>query len=1056
MSTDKNKNGDKPRSKRLRNLALGLTATTVLAGGMFIEYHYSSLQAKFGRAVAEGRMGTTTLKTSDTLAPSAEGPYDERNGYTSGLEFRKNIEASGFTLESEHEYQERKIAGLTLSQIYKRKTQTGLQISDENNHLVFDARFPRKVYTTFDEIPPIVANSLLFVENRALMKEHPDTWNPAIEWPRFLNATLGYGLKKVGISYEHSGGSTLATQIEKFQHAPNGITGSGKDKLTQMFTASVRAYMDGGSTADSSRETIREYLNFMPLTAYPGAGEVIGFPEGMALWYDANFAEMNKLLQRPEKDLSEEEMKQAGKSYRQALSLVMAVKKPNAYLVKDRAELEERIDKFLPLMAAEGIISPRMRDAALASRLEFADPARLKAIVLPPREKTVDALQIELMQTLKTKGLYELRRLDMSATTTVDGQVSKDVQQILRSLADEETAKAAGITGFQLLKPEAVSNVVYAYTLYERMPDGTNVLRVQTDNFQGQLNLNEGTKLELGSTAKLRTLVSYLEAFSFLHEKFATKTPEELKSLPIHPDDNITKWAVNYFTDPATDKSLKALLEASLDRRYHGSPHEGFFTGGGVHRFENFEPEEDYVNYTVKEAFHLSVNLSFVRMMRDIVYFTETNKMGIDPNIFTDPESTQRREYLEKFADKEGTTFLWRAWAEQKDKTPEDVAALLADKGRGGATQVAVIHRSMFPNAPYEQFEKFMLENCEKCEEGKDYRKQYDAYAKDKFDLNDRAYLTNVHPLALWLASYKIEKPNATWKETVAASADARQETYEWLFNPRKFAGQNTRIRIILEQEAFQHIHKTWQDLGYSFSTMVPSYASALGSSGDTPASLATLSGIIQNNGLKQDAIKFRDIKLAQDTPYRQTFNVNAKPSKRVLPAELTELVRREMQGVVEEGTGRRIKGTVKLSDGRVLPIGGKTGTGDNRMQTYAKGGAVTSSDAKNRTGTFVYAIDDRFYGCITAYVDGPEAAKYKFTSGLAVQVLKNLLPAIQPVLDKSYGITPEMTAANKAAEAEKLAAAKAAKDAKAAKAKPAAKPAVKPVTVATPRPPLS
>ncbi len=38
-----------------------------------------------------------------------------------------------------------------------------------------------------------------------------------------------------------------------------------------------------------------------------------------------------------------------------------------------------------------------------------------------------------------------------------------------------------------------------------------NVLRVQTDNWNQPLNINQNTRLELGSTAKLRTLINYLE-----------------------------------------------------------------------------------------------------------------------------------------------------------------------------------------------------------------------------------------------------------------------------------------------------------------------------------------------------------------------------------------------------------------------------------------------------------------------------------------------------------------------------------------------------------------
>ena len=53
-----------------------------------------------------------------------------------------------------------------------------------------------------------------------------------------------------------------------------------------------------------------------------------------------------------------------------------------------------------------------------------------------------------------------------------------------------------------------------------------------------------------------------------------------------------------------------------------------------------------------------------------------------------------------------------------------------------------------------------------------------------------------------------------------------------------------------------------------------------------------------------------------------------------------------------------------------------------------------------DRTATFVFFIGDRFFGTITAYVPGADAANYHFTSGLAAQLLKSLAAEIQPLID--------------------------------------------------------
>jgi len=101
------------------------------------------------------------------------------------------------------------------------------------------------------------------------------------------------------------------------------------------------------------------------------------------------------------------------------------------------------------------------------------------------------------------------------------------------------------------------------------------------------------------------------------------------------------------------------------------------------------------------------------------------------------------------------------------------------------------------------------------------------------------------------------------------------------------------------------------------------------------------------------------------------------------------------MAEVVEQGTARRLSGAFKLSDGKTVTVGGKTGSGDNRFETFGRSGAVTSSRATNRTATFVFYVGERYFGVVTAYVQGREAENYSFTSSLPVTLMKIIAPAI-------------------------------------------------------------
>src|SRR5512132_1035627 len=98
----------------------------------------------------------------------------------------------------------------------------------------------------------------------------------------------------------------------------------------------------------------------------------------------------------------------------------------------------------------------------------------------------------------------------------------------------------------------------------------------------------------------------------------------------------------------------------------------------------------------------------------------------------------------------------------------------------------------------------------------------------------------------------------------MAASIDERQEVYSWLYKSQRKGVADNRIRIMAEGEAFERVHEAWARVGYPFSSLVPSYATAIVSSGDRPAALAALAGLILNDGVRQPTIRIEGIELAQ------------------------------------------------------------------------------------------------------------------------------------------------------------------------------------------------
>lgn len=143
--------------------------------------------------------------------------------------------------------------------------------------------------------------------------------------------------------------------------------------------------------------------------------------------------------------------------------------------------------------------------------------------------------------------------------------------------------------------------------------------------------------------------------------------------------------------------------------------------------------------------------------------------------------------------------------------------------------------------------------------------------------------------------------------------------------------------------------------------------------------------------------MRIDSLHFAADTPYDTHLSINPELGKRVLPSEVAAAMREALSQVVDGGTAKRVQGTFKMQDGSVLAMGGKTGTGDNRIESVGAGGRILSSRAINRTATFVFYIGDNHFGALTAFVPGRAAEGFRFTSALPVQVLKGMAPILTP-----------------------------------------------------------
>jgi hypothetical protein len=565
---------------------------------------------------------------------------------------------------------------------------------------------------------------------------------------------------------------------------------------------------------------------------------------------------------------------------------------------------------------------------------------------------------------------------------------------VLRRLADPGFVRSAGLIGDRLLGAGDPRAVAYSFVLYERTPRG-NALRIQVDNLERPFDLNLGARLELGSTAKLRTLVSYLQIVGALHADL-TDTAVADTARARTADDPITRWARDYMRSGA-DTSASAMLEAALQRRYPANPGETFFTGGGSHTFGNFDRAHDGQALTVLEGFRHSVNLVFVRLMRDVVRYHEQRVAGWSPGLLTDQDSAGRRAGLARYAGAEGRAAVERAARRHRGLPADSSVALLAGRAATPLRYGRVL-RAVAPGITDTALRDALADRFPAFELAAGELRAIERAVPGSLGLADRAYVTSLEPLELWVVGQLRANPAATLADLQAAGAAARQDAFAWLFRSTASVrrAQDRAIRITLERDAFQDILAAWQRVGYPYENIVASFGTSIGSSGDRPGALAELVGIVIGGGVRRPPIRVEELRFGEGTPYEVVLRRDSLEGHRVLTPEVAAAARLALIDVVANGTASPLRGALPDT---ALTIGGKTGTGDNLVRTSAAGARPASVRTTSRTATFVFCIGDRFYGAATAYVEGAAAGEYAFTSGLPVRVVRLLLPDLAALI---------------------------------------------------------
>src|SRR4030095_11897709 len=186
---------------------------------------------------------------------------------------------------------------------------------------------------------------------------------------------ISYAGTKLGLPLRVEGGSTLATQLEKYRHSQNGRTGS------------LAAHI--------------QHITRAPRAPAPGYGEIHGLGDGLHAWFGLSLSDVSEALAAPKTTPAKVD------AYKHVLTLLCSVRAPSYYLVHNREALQARANSYANLLARTGAIDPDFAERVRAAQVGFVSrPATSERFIA--QQKTSTVVRTNLMGTLGIAGFYDL------------------------------------------------------------------------------------------------------------------------------------------------------------------------------------------------------------------------------------------------------------------------------------------------------------------------------------------------------------------------------------------------------------------------------------------------------------------------------------------------------------------------------------------------------------------------------------------------------------------------------------------------------------------------
>src|SRR5436190_14741761 len=401
-----------------------LVLVSLFGATLFLyEVRTSRFEAKLLSALSARLSFVLAPGPSSSIVYPPGGPFNEIRGYAGLRGFENRLISDGFHIAEQVRMSPtlKWLSNQRITPPFRVPPTAGLTLRDKDGTVLYDAATGERVFARYEDIPPAITKALLFVENRELDNADATTQNPVVEWSRLGKAGLTYIGNKAGFGVRVEGGSTLATQIEKFRYADDGRTGSVGDKLYQMFSASLRVYRSGTDTRGARREIVLDYLNSMPLASAIGYGEVHGLGNGLSAWFGIDLNDARTTLRNLSPDPRKERL------FKHIVALICSARAPSFYLVQDRDALEVRASFYLRQLQKAGVISKEFAAGAQNQPLRFLPQVPKVKEQTFIEQKATTAFRTHLLKMLHPTNLYTLDRLHLEVDTTLNLNLQKEV-----------------------------------------------------------------------------------------------------------------------------------------------------------------------------------------------------------------------------------------------------------------------------------------------------------------------------------------------------------------------------------------------------------------------------------------------------------------------------------------------------------------------------------------------------------------------------------------------------------------------------------------------------